>query len=871
MNKSHKRLMSLLLTLSMCCTGIPAFADASNAPDAANLSVKNNAGISDVVTITGLTERDFVRVYRTDTGGSSLGTATAVGSTTANVYVSQFGSAAGTAYVTITTPGKTESPRTPIAYDAEETSTALDPLAITVTNYAAPVPDTVTVTGLSSGDRINVYEDVAKTKKIGTGLVASGGNVAIANIGNLSDTPGNVHVCLVSRGYLESTPTPAPFLGEEQTDSSIEITAVIVNNASINDIITISNLVSGDVIKAYSADEGGTAIGSVTVASGKTSGVISIKQLSQEAGSVWLTLTKYGKKESDRIQVDYLKEPTTTAINAADVAITNNAGVSDVIVASDLAAGNIVKVYDNADATTPIGTGTVPAGKTTASITIKQLSVGAGTVYISLTTVGNGESLKTPVNYTAESESDALDAANVSITNNATLTDTVSVTNLTPGDQIRVYGVDTGGTPLGSASVAAGKTSVLISIKQIGNTAGNLYLSIIKAGQTESPRVAVPYLAEPNSDAPNAALIAVTNNPLIPDTVLVSGVSSGTVIKVYNAATEGSLLGNATVGTGKSEVLISIKQLGEGAGSVYVTLTLNGKVESSRVEATYLAEPKTGDINPDIITVENNATLADIVTVTNLTEGDTVLVYDSPTSTKALGNAKVGKDKSEVSISIKQLGEIEGSVYVSIINAGKSESSRLKVDYPAEPQTLILDEANVSVSNNAAAIDSVTVNNVLPGDIIKVYIAAAGGVRIGAATVAKDMDTISVPVSQLGTAAGTVFVTRTILGERESARLQVDYLAEPQSDAPAADKVLVINNPGTDLFVKYNLNPGDTIKIYTAQNGGRLIGTGTVAPKQTHVVITIPQLGKNGGSIFISITKSKQKESSRTEVLFDAE
>ncbi|MGG0884345.1 hypothetical protein ABE215_02290 [Brevibacillus parabrevis] len=101
--------------------------------------------------------------------------------------------------------------------------------------------------------------------------------------------------------------------------------------------------------------------------------------------------------------------------------------------------------------------------------------------------------------------------------------------------------------------------------------------------------VVVP--APVQTTAPDVATIAVTNNPVgTNDTVVVSSLVAGDVVKVYDAATNGTKIGEATVAVGQTSATVTITQLGVASGSVWVTVTNTGKTESNRVEQTYSAE-----------------------------------------------------------------------------------------------------------------------------------------------------------------------------------------------------------------------------------------------------------------------------------------
>ena len=91
---------------------------------------------------------------------------------------------------------------------------------------------------------------------------------------------------------------------------------------------------------------------------------------------------------------------------------------------------------------------------------------------------------------------------------------------------------------------------------------------------------------------PSASSISVNNNTGgIDDTVTVTGLSEGDVIKAYTSASGGEPVATASVSSGETVAVIQLGQLGTDAGSIFVSLTKQGKSESPRTEIAYSAEP----------------------------------------------------------------------------------------------------------------------------------------------------------------------------------------------------------------------------------------------------------------------------------------
>jgi hypothetical protein len=93
------------------------------------------------------------------------------------------------------------------------------------------------------------------------------------------------------------------------------------------------------------------------------------------------------------------------------------------------------------------------------------------------------------------------------------------------------------------------------------------------------------------STAPIAGNISVMNYTVTgTDSVTVTGLASGDVVKVYTASVGGSALAGSSGGVVGGALTITLTaDLGTSAGSVWVTVTNVGKAESTpRVQATYL-------------------------------------------------------------------------------------------------------------------------------------------------------------------------------------------------------------------------------------------------------------------------------------------
>ncbi|MDF2646842.1 MAG: Fibronectin type domain protein, partial [Paenibacillus sp.] len=98
--------------------------------------------------------------------------------------------------------------------------------------------------------------------------------------------------------------------------------------------------------------------------------------------------------------------------------------------------------------------------------------------------------------------------------------------------------------------------------------------------------------------APYASSIKVVNNTVgTADTVTVTDLNVGDVVRVYATPSTTLTIGTGTVPSGTSTAVISISQLGTGSGTIYVSVTSNPNSESPRTSKTYAAEPASPGID----------------------------------------------------------------------------------------------------------------------------------------------------------------------------------------------------------------------------------------------------------------------------------
>jgi hypothetical protein len=842
----------------------------SDALDTSNIVVTNNVGASDTVQVSDISVGEVVNVYGSATGGNLLGTATvATGATSATISIPQLGTSAGSVYVSLVEPNKLESSRVQVGYLAEGKTSSISADDVIVTNNSGKA-DIVYVSGLNANDTVNVYDSAVGGNLLGTATVASDATSATVSISQLGTSAGNIYVSRISKNESESDRVQVAYSAIATTTELNANNIVVANNAGANETVQVSGVTEGEVINVYDSAVGGNLLGTATVASGETSATITTSQLSAMGGNIYVSLTDPNELESNRVEVDYSAEAQSDPVDVNNVTITNNCGAADTINLTGLSQNDIIKVYDSAQGGNLLGTATVASGDAKATISIAQLGTSAGNVYISRTSTNKTESSRVTVPYLAEALSSAPSASNIIVTNNAGIDDTVQVTGLSANDIVDVYDSAQGGNLLGTSTVGSTGEGTTVSIPQLGSTAGSIYVSVTSTNKNESVRTQVGFAAEASSTAPVANNITIVNNAGIAGTVTVNGLSGNDVVNVYDSAQGSNLLGTSTVEKYGTQATVSVANLSANGGNVYVSVTSTGKLESVRTEAAYSSELVSATPNADNITVVNNAGIASTVTVSNLQPNDIVNLYDSAQGGNLLGTVTVAANSMNVTASTTQLNASGGTIYVSVTSTGKTESSRTAVQYNAQSQSYALDSGDIVIANNSGSADTVTVTGVATNDVVNIYSAATGGTLLGTATVSSDNSGAVITVPQLGTDAGSVYVSVIRYGMTESTRTKVDYAAV--SMAPLVGNISIVNNAViADTVTVTGLSANDVVNVYDSETGGNLLGCADVPSNSNEVTITIPQLGIDAGSVYVSVTNSGSTESNRTKADYIAE
>ncbi len=745
---------------------------------------------------------------------------------------------------------------------------AASDIQVTITNNVDGIKDTVAVKGLKSKDTVNVYADSGAATLLGSARASYTGSVTI-RIDQLGADGGVIYIAVTASDGTVGSLNSYPFEPEGQSGEPDIANITISNYAGTRDTITVKGLKYGDKIQVYKNADDTAPIGYAKAAYSGTA-TVKLEQLGDTSGSVYITNTTFGKKESKRVEVPFDSEQQTPDLDADSVTITNYAlGTKDTVAVKGLKSGDKIQVYNDSEKTVLLGSGrAISSGS--ALIKIPQIGVSGGTLYISNTRSGMLESNLISISFDAEAQTDVVDASLITLQNNAAGTkDVITVSGLKKSDVVRVYSSDASKTLLGSATASALGIAT-VSVPQLGAEGGTVLITRTGYGLLEGDPITVSFGAEMPSETLSAANnVSVTNNAGgMKDTVFANNLTKGDTIRVYADSEKQNLLGS---GLAKGSTLtISITQIGASGGTLYLTRTGVGLKESAVFPVDFIAEKQTPALDPSSsITVTNNISgIKDTIEVKGLSKGDRIRVYADAERKTLLGSAAVlSTSNGTVTVKLDLPSPNGGSVYITNTAYGDSESEPAELTYGTTAQTPTPDISSIVINNYKPGVsDTVIVGKLKNGDVVKVY--STAGSLLGSAT-AGTTGTATVKIAQLDDAGTSVDIKITGWGKTESEAVTVSF-GNDKSAEPDINYVTVTNNgPGLSDIVSVSiLSTGDEIKVYDSQN--TLLGKSTAGSTGT-VTIKISQIGENGGTLYLTRTSTNKLESNPISINFKAE
>ncbi len=753
-------------------------------------------GTEDTVTVPGVEAGDTITVYIGPTGPANWVTkeldAADITDGAGTVNIPQLGEGAGKVYVTITKDNKAESSRKTVPFSAEPTTTVPASVSVSITNAYGSSDDTVTVNGLPGGIKVNLYSStdtfIDDETETGSGTVSFTLASDVLNAGG-----GKLYLSFqVSGNFRESVQKAYSYKAEAKAPK-LPAGNITVNNKSggTQDEVVIEvtdpNLI-GDV-KIYNAAAQEIGSGTISAISMPVPIIIDAPGLTQTGGKLYVTLTTATAGESFKTMKTYSAEPTSTAPSAGNITVDNNVGVApDTVIVEGLDIDDVVTVYSVKPLAEIGKSGPAAGSSVTVTLNAHGLSKTGGTIYVTVTSLGVGESPKTLKEYRPEDAATAPLLSSVTVFNNFETADEVEVRGLTTGDTVNVYSASKDGTLLGSVTAGVDSTVRFTLTGALEPRGSKVYVAISKSGINESPRTSVPYTSEITA-TPTAKTVTVVNNyyteengspvPASFDTISVSGVQDGDKISVYRTSSDTepwAVLNVTSANLVNGAATVTIDQLGSAGGKISVTVTALKKAESNRATIKVPSEKVTPQLKAANIKVDNNHSQDDTVTVTGLTAGQIVSVYLTQASTPATASEPAAGSSLTITIPDGELQQGGGRIYVTVKNTNELESKRTAQSYLSDV-TVAPKVGNILVINNpGGGDDTVTLVGLRPNDIVTIYDAAIDGNILVSASVTGKGTTITLD-TKLTDTAGKIYVTVTNEGKDESKRIAVSYYA----------------------------------------------------------------------------------------------
>jgi len=190
-------------------------------------------------------------------------------------------------------------------------------------------------------------------------------------------------------------------LGDVVTSTELDVSNIRVfyqGDAAKTSSVNVINLNEGDTIRYYTALVGGTAVKSATVP--KNGSIANLTGLTLSPGTIYLTVTRKGDKESDRKAVTVPTLLASTPLRSANVAPMNVAGSGNsIITVKGIAETDVITFYgiDGSVLDYDDSTDVVYNSLRYRRFEGMDLGESATRIFVSVTSAGKGESTWTQV------------------------------------------------------------------------------------------------------------------------------------------------------------------------------------------------------------------------------------------------------------------------------------------------------------------------------------------------------------------------------------------------------------------------------------------------------------------------------------------
>lgn len=456
---------------------------------------------------------------------------------------------------------------------ADETNDNTKQLKIEVTNNYNK-DDVIKLINLQVGYEYAIYNE----KELLQTITTSNENEMTFYIKQLGKNGGVLYIKIIKDGKETETIT-VTYDAEPKTDpiSKSNVKVTVTNNYGKPDVIQFQNIEKKAVYRIYKDEKRKNKIDQFTATS--TTAKRTIQQLSATSGSIYITVKKSESSESEVTKINYAAEKLPS-IPTKNITITNFYNAKDQIALKGLTKGNTYTIYRDESLKNKLISFT--ATTKSKKLTINQLGTNAGVVYVVVSKSGYQSSKPTKVSYSKEKLVE-LSSKNLTVTNNSS-NDTISFKGLTKGNNYTIF--QDAKLKKKITSFKATDTTKTITVKQIGQKAGNIFVVVSKSPYLQSEATKVSFLAE-RTPALSSNNVVITNTKK-QDTITLFGLKKGTTYIIYKNAKMKTKLTSFKAST--ETKTITVKQLGVKEGKLYISAQSPGLRPSLLTTVNYSKE-----------------------------------------------------------------------------------------------------------------------------------------------------------------------------------------------------------------------------------------------------------------------------------------
>ena len=703
---------------------------------------------------------------------------------------------------------------------------------------------------------------------------------------------------------LEVTNTFVQAKSASPAATAATVAKTAITQATID--FTLDSAIEG-TWKVYDAAANGNIVNGVTAST--TGTALTLTHASNiPAGTYYVSVTEAGKTESTRLALTvgayvaptYTVSANTNAVQKNGVTATATFGASPYEAGATATVTITLSGTATATGTHTIGLTSTQAGTITPSaIVTKAVTAGANptdTYAFTFVMPANAVDDLVVTHNFVQAQSTAPTASTATVAKTAA---TQAVVNFTLGSAImgtwKVYDASTGGNLV--SGITASAVGTTLSLTHASNIpAGTYYVSVTEAGKTESTRLALTVGAYV---APTYAVSATTNAVQKNGVTATANFGATPYVAGATATVTITLSGTATA-TGTHTVgLTSSADAGTITPPAIVTKAVTAGANPTDTYAFTFTMPANAVndlvVTHDFVQAQSTAPTASVTTVAktaatqaavNFTLGSALTgtwkVYDSSTG----GNLVSGITASAVgtTLSLTHASNIPaGTYYVSVTEAGKTESTRLALIVGAYVAPI----SAVSATTNAVQANGVTATATFGASPYVEGATATVTITLSGTATATGTHTVGLTSTKAGTITSPAIVTKTVT----AGAVQTDTFAftftmpanavndlvvthdfvQAQSTTPTASVTTVAKTAATQAAVNFTLGSAltGTWKVYDSSTGGNLVSGITASAVGTTLSLThasnIP-----AGTYYVSVTEAGKTESTRLALIVGA-